>query len=95
MRLATYCYLVATEEWAELRPYTLTSLHGAVLNQACFYFRNLDDIRLSCTDSHIKVATNKFTRITITAEFITSASKAHYRVFKIWLWNKHVTFCVF
>jgi len=82
MKLATHCYLVATEEWAEKHPYTLTRLHGAVLNQARFYFRNVNNIRRTDTDSPIKVATNNATRITVTAEFKTSASKAHYRVLK-------------
>jgi len=95
MKLAIHCYLVATEEWAQGRPYTLKSLHGVVLNEACFYFRNVNNISLPDTDSPIKVATNNCTRIMVAAEFKTSASKAHYRVFKTWLWNKHVTFCVF
>jgi hypothetical protein len=96
MKLAIQCYPVVTEEWAEERPYTLTRLQGAALNQACLYFKNVNNIRFSDTDSHIKVATNNFTRITVTAEYKKkSTSKAHYCVLKSWLWNKHVTFCVF
>jgi len=80
MKLVTHCYLVATKEGQKDAPYTLTRPHGTVLNQACLYFRNVNNIRLSDTDSHIKLATNNLTRITVTAEFKTSESKAHYRL---------------
>jgi hypothetical protein len=71
MKLATHCYLVATEEGQKDAPYTLTRLHGSALNQARLYFRNVNNIILSDTDSHIKVATNNLTWITVTAEFKT------------------------
>jgi hypothetical protein len=69
MKLATHCYLMATEEEQKNAPYTLTRLHGVVFNQAYLYFRNVNNIRLSDTGSHIKVATNNLTWITVTAEF--------------------------